>query len=149
MARANMDALRAGSVAARSFLPPVDGDGADQPEDRPDQRMAEERSLGDRDELARDGGDEEGRVDQGVVVVGHDDERAARGDVLEPDDLDPVIEDREQQARECADGEVDHRVPVPGTYVSVIVSPERLHELPLLQVAQEAQADGLRLVGQS
>jgi hypothetical protein len=34
-------------------------------------------------------------VDQGVVVVGDDDERAARGDVLEPDDLDPVIEDRE------------------------------------------------------
>jgi hypothetical protein len=59
-----------------ALLPAMDGDGADQPEERTDDRMAKERRLGDRNQPARDQREQEHRVDQGVLMVGGDDQRS-------------------------------------------------------------------------
>ena len=70
--------LVAGGIAAR-VLPPLDGQGAGQADEPADQRVAEERGLRERTEPPGHRGEQEHRIDHGVLVVRGEDQRARRG----------------------------------------------------------------------
>ena len=60
--------------------------------------MAEERRLRDGPDRARQGREEEQRIDERVPVVRDDDQRAVPGHALEARHLDPAIEEACQDA---------------------------------------------------
>ncbi len=76
---------------------PVDGHGAEQMQRRTDQRVTKERRLGEHRDRARDGRDDQHRVDERIVVVGGDDDPAALGDPLPADHVDPPVEEPQEQ----------------------------------------------------
>src|SRR5262249_56452631 len=86
-----------------AILATMDREGAEQAQERADDRVSEERRLGDRDQPARDEREQEHRIDQGVLVVGSDDERSGFRNVLETDDVDAPVEERQHPADERPD----------------------------------------------
>ncbi len=88
-----------GRVARRvgaGLLTPMDRQRAEEPEERTDERMREERRVRERAEPAGHDGDQQHRIDDGVVVVRGHDERPRERDVLRSHHLDPAVEHLEQ-----------------------------------------------------
>ena len=94
---------------AGGVLRALDGDGAGPARQRADHRQAEERGLGQRDQSPRDRGDQEQGIDEGVLVIGGDDQGPAGGQALAPHHLDPAVEDVEDDPREPAQEAVVRR----------------------------------------
>ena len=93
------DVLR--GVAA-GILTPMDRQRARQVEERRQDRMTEERRLRHGPERARQGREEEERIDERVPVIRDDDQRAVPRHAVQSDYLDPVIEDAHQRPRDQA-----------------------------------------------
>ena len=70
-----------------------------QPDERPDDRMAEERRLGERDERSGNRRQQQHRVDERVLVIGGHDDRTARGHALRSDHVHAPVEQGEEPAR--------------------------------------------------
>ena len=81
-------------------LPPVDGDGARQSRELADDRIAEERGLGDGAEPPRQRGGEEDAVHETLLVSGRDDEGPGGGHPLKPDHVDAPVEEPDEKPRE-------------------------------------------------
>jgi len=79
------------------------GNRSGEPDEGPDDRMAEERGLGERDERSGKGGQQQHRVDERVLVIGGQDDRPARGHALRSDHVHAPIEQGEEPARQGAD----------------------------------------------
>ena len=69
-------------------LPPVDGDGIDGPAEPADDRIAEQRRLGQKGDRPRGEAEDEQRIDQAVGMVRGEDHRPGGRDVLQPHHLD-------------------------------------------------------------
>ena len=89
--------------------PSVDGHGADHAQGRADQRVVKERRVGEHRDRARDGRDDQHRVDQRVVVVRGDDHATALGNPLSADHVDPAVEQPQQQADQPSDASIGER----------------------------------------
>jgi hypothetical protein len=61
--------------------------------------MPKERRFADRDEATTDGGEQQHRVDERVLMVRCNDERAAGRNVLEAHNVDAPVKQRHQRAR--------------------------------------------------
>ena len=81
-------------------LASVHRDGAGEADELADDRIAEERSLGDGTEAPWQRGGEQDSVHEPLLVSRGDDERPRRRHALEPDHLDTTIEEAGDKARE-------------------------------------------------
>src|SRR5262249_55954358 len=89
---------------APSFvLASVHGDGSGQPCHLADERIAEERRLGDGAKGTRKGGGEEQSVHQPLLMVGGYEERPGAGDPLRADHVDAPIEEGDEDAGDPAE----------------------------------------------
>jgi len=85
----------------------------DHPEERADDRVAEQGRFGDRNHRPRHQAQEQHGVHQGVLMIGRDDQGAAFRKVLDSDDLDAPVEHLQHPPRERSDQAVADRHPVP------------------------------------
>ena len=88
-------------VVAR-LLAAVDRQPADQPEEGSDQRMTEERRVGEHAQRTGHDGDQDHRIHDRVVMIGGDDQGRGGRNVLSADDLDVRVEKLQQPARQGA-----------------------------------------------
>ena len=72
--------------------PPMHGHAVHQPEERGDEGMAEERSLGEHADRPVEGGHDEHGVDEGVAAIGAHHDGAHGGDAT-PDDIDAGVKE--------------------------------------------------------
>ena len=91
------------------LLAAMDRKPADQPEERADERMTEERGVREDAQRPREGRHQDHRVHDRVVMIGGHDERPRGRHVFPPDDLDARVEEPEQQPGEAADERVPSR----------------------------------------
>src|SRR4029453_14849488 len=80
--------------------------GDEEPEERADQRIAEERRLRHRDQAARDRRQQQHAVYQCVVVIGRDDQWARSRDALGAHHVHPPVEDGGEEPGQRTDGAV-------------------------------------------
>jgi len=69
---------------------------ADGAQERPDERMPEQRRVGEHGDAARERAHDEHRIHERVVVIGGDDQRAVRRDALGAHDVHAPIEQPQQ-----------------------------------------------------
>src|SRR5687768_5555256 len=96
--------IRSGGLAS-----PMKRNDADCAEERPDQRVVEERSLGRQADLTRHGVTYRKRVHERIRVIRDEDDRRVRRQLLDPENLDLAIVPAQGDATDCAQRSVkDH-----------------------------------------